>query len=86
MNTVQTALTFPIIPTLDSLAFSVIIFLAVRSCRMTAGLRIQTLLKTLAKGSTWYFIVIFTSHIAFEATLIFGRVSVIVLCSITDVP
>ena len=53
---------------------------------MTAGLRIQTLLKTLAKGSTWYFIVIFTSHIAFEATLIFGRVSVIVLCSITDVP
>ena len=82
----QTALTFPIISTLDFLVFSVIIFLAVRSCRMTAGLRIRTLLETLAKDSTWYFIVIFTSHIAFEATLIFGRVSAIVPYSVAVFP
>lgn len=53
---------------------------------MTAGLRIRTLLETLAKDSTWYFIAIFTSHIAFEATLIFGRVSAIVPYSVAMFP
>lgn len=63
---------------LDFLAFSVIMFLSARLSRITAGVRIQTIWRTLAEDATLYFIVIFTSHIVFEMTLIFGRVSVII--------
>ncbi|KAF9789853.1 hypothetical protein BJ322DRAFT_1208839 [Thelephora terrestris] len=57
----------------DSLAFSMIMFLAARSSRATAGLKIQTIWRLLAEDATLYFMVIFTSHFVFEMTLLFGR-------------
>ncbi|KAF9789863.1 hypothetical protein BJ322DRAFT_1044619 [Thelephora terrestris] len=62
----------------DSLAFSMIMFLAARSSQATAGLKIQTIWRLLAEDATLYFMVIFTSHFVFEMTLLFGRVSAII--------
>lgn len=60
----------------DFLAFSLIIFLAMRS--RIPGLRVPNILDIIAKDATRYFLVIFTSHLVFELTLSFGRVSAIV--------
>jgi len=57
----------------DFFAFSLIIFLAVKS--RVANLRGPTLLETIAEDATLYFLVIFGSHLALEFTLTLGRVS-----------
>ena len=72
----QTALTLPIddaCPS-DFFAFSLTIFLARRS-RAPAGLKVPTILGTIAEDATRYFLVIFTSHFVLEMFLIFARVS-----------
>jgi len=58
----------------DFLAFSLIIFLAARS--RGPGLMIPNILKIIAKDSTQYFLVIFTSHFVFELTLNLARESI----------
>ena len=58
----------------DFFAFSLTIFLAIRT--MEPGIKIPTILKTLVEGATLYFLVIFTSHLLLEMTLLFGRVNV----------
>lgn len=62
---------------LDTLAFSLIIFLAVVSEKRdhTRRLRFPTILGTIAEDATRYFLVIFTAHLAFELTLNLGPVS-----------
>ena len=60
----------------DFLAFSVIIFLAMTS--EARGLRIPSILRTIAEDGTRYFLVIFTLHLVLEMTLNFARVSGIV--------
>jgi len=60
----------------DFLAFSLIMFLAIQSSRRTAGLKIQTLLVTIAEDAMLYFLVIFTSHFVLEMTIILGRDSI----------
>lgn len=57
----------------DLLAFSLTIFLATRWT--TPGLKIPTILGTIAEDATRYFLVIFTSHLVLEMTLNLGRVS-----------
>lgn len=57
----------------DFLVFSLILFLA-RSSR-AVGFELPTLWGVIAKDATVYFLVIFTSHLVLEMTLIFGRVS-----------
>jgi len=57
----------------DSLAFSLIIYLAIRSKALSV--KIPTILGTMAEDATRYFLVIFTSHFVLEMTLILGRVS-----------
>jgi len=57
----------------DFFAFSLIIFLAAKS--RTADLRVPTVLGTIARDATWYFLVIFSSHLVLEMTLTLGRVS-----------
>lgn len=59
--------------TSDFLAFSLIIFLA-KNSRMS-GLGFPSLWEVIVKDATLYFLVIFTSHLVLEMTLIFGRVS-----------
>jgi len=61
------------VPLPDFLTFSLIIYLVRKS--KAAGLTIN-ILKTIAEDATWYFLVIFTSHLVLAITLIFGRVSV----------
>lgn len=63
----------------DFLAFSVIMFYATRSKRRSAGLKVQTLLGTVAEDATVYFLVIFTAHVVLQMTLIFGAVSLAIL-------
>ena len=49
------------------------------------GFRVTTILDTIAKDATWYFMVIFTSHFVLVMTLNLGRVSVAVsLCTATN--
>jgi hypothetical protein len=67
---------------LDFLAFSVTMFFTTRLSRKVRGLRAPTLLEIIAKDATWYFLVIFTAHFALEMTILFGRVSAIVLLSL----
>lgn len=57
----------------DSLAFSLIIYLAIRS--KASSVKIPTILGTMAEDATRYFLVIFTSHFVLEMTLILGRVN-----------
>ena len=59
----------------DFLAFSLVIFFAVRAHRETGGLKVPTILQTIAEDSTRYFLVIFTSHLVLIMTLLFARVS-----------
>lgn len=61
------------IPTLDLLAFSLVVFLAKRS--RAARVDIWTILDKIAEDSTWYFVVIFTSQLVLALTLGFARVS-----------
>lgn len=61
---------------LDFLAFSLIIFTAIKS--EVPGIKSPSILGTMAEDATWYFLVIFTAHIAFELTLNLGRVSMVV--------
>ena len=56
----------------DLLAFSFIIYLALKSGSYQSGL--PNLLKVMAEDATLYFLVIFTSHLLLELTLIFGSV------------
>lgn len=58
---------------IDSLAFVLVIVLAITS--KMAGRKIPSILGTIAEDSTWYFLVIFGSHLAVELTVILGRVS-----------
>ena len=58
---------------LDLLAFLFIIYLALKSGAYQSGL--PTLFEVLAEDATLYFLVIFTSHLILELTLIFGSVS-----------
>lgn len=55
----------------DFLMFSFIIFLAMRS--RTPGLKAPRILGVVADDATRYFLVIFTSHLVLEMTLIFGH-------------
>ena len=61
--------------TSDFLVFSLIILFARKS--RVPGLRFSSLLDTIAEDATWYFLVIFTSHLVFMITLSLGRVSLI---------
>ena len=56
----------------DLLAFLFIIYLALKSGSYQSGL--PNLLKIMAEDATLYFMVIFTSHLVLELTLIFGSV------------
>ena len=60
----------------DVLAFSLVVYWA-RKLRVP-GLRVSTLLDTIAKDATCYFMVIFTSHFVLVMTLNLGRVRVAV--------
>ena len=59
----------------DFLAFLLIILFARQS--RVPGLKFSSLLDTIAKDATWYFLVIFTSHLVLVITLSLGRVSLI---------
>lgn len=58
---------------LEFLTFSLMIFLAKSS--KARGLKVPTILGTIVQDATWYFLVMFTSHIALMVTLTLGRVS-----------
>jgi hypothetical protein len=60
----------------DFLAFLVIVFTAKRS--RTPGVGTPSLLSIIATDATWYFLVIFTSHVVFAITLDVARVSIVV--------
>ena len=62
--------TRPDLPT-DLTAFSFIVYLVFRSNRYQ---RRMPLLKTIAQDATFYFLIIFTSHLALELTLFAARV------------
>jgi len=57
----------------DFLAFSVIVYLVVRS--NVTKMPIPSLLKTIVRDATCYFLVIFTSHFVFVMFLFFASVS-----------
>ena len=57
----------------DLLAFSVIVYLVVRS--NVTKIPIPSLLKTIVRDATCYFLVIFTSHFVFVIFLFFASVS-----------
>ena len=56
----------------DSLAFGIIIYLALKAG--TYRSKLPSLLKVMAEDAVFYFMVIFTSHLLLEMTLIFGSV------------
>ena len=66
----------PYVCVTDVFAFLMVILCARRS--KARGLSVTTLLDTIAKDATWYFMVIFTSHLVLVMTLNLGRVSVFV--------
>jgi len=73
-------LAFPAISLLyDFLAFVVIIYVALQSNLWKFG--IPSLFRTLAQDATRYFLVIFTSHLVLELTLIFGTPSIQMLAA-----
>ena len=57
----------------DFLAFSVIVYLVVRS--NVTKIPIPSLLKTIVRDATCYFLVIFTSHFVYAMFLFFASVS-----------
>ena len=57
----------------DFLAFSVIVYLVVRSNVNKAP--IPSLFRTIVRDATYYFLFIFTSHLAIVLFLLFGSVS-----------
>lgn len=63
----------------DFLAFSLTIFFIMRSKK--AGLKLSTILRTIAEDATRYFLFIFTSHFVLEMALSVGRESVQFLSS-----
>ena len=73
VNSAGMVLTVQIMCTQDFLAFLSVIFFAKRT--KTAGLKIPTILGTIAEDATRYFLVIFTSHFVLVMTLNLGRVS-----------
>jgi len=58
----------------DLLAFAVIVYLALRS--NAYRLPMPSLLKTIAQDATYYFLMIFTSHLLLELTLLLGKVRI----------
>jgi len=58
----------------DSSVFLVIVVLAAKSG--IAGYKMPRGLRTIVQDATIYFLVIFTSHLVFEMTLVFARVSI----------
>ena len=58
----------------DLLAFLVIVYLVLRSHLYRVP--VPSLLRTIAQDSTHYFLIIFTSHLVFELTLLLGRVRI----------
>jgi len=63
---------FPAISLLyDLLAFLIVIYVMLHSS--IGQVKMPSLFKTIAQDATRYFLVIFTSHLALELTLIFGR-------------
>ena len=58
---------------IDLLAFSLIIYFALKSGSYRS--KRPSMLKIMAEDATLYFLVIFTSHLLLELTLIFGSVS-----------
>jgi hypothetical protein len=61
------------IHTLDLLAFTLFILLAKRS--KASGLKVRLVLDIIAEDATWYFLVIFSSHLVLVLTLNLARVS-----------
>ena len=59
---------------IDSLAFSVIVYLVVRS--NVDKVPIPRLLRTIARDATTYFLVIFTSHFVLVMFLVFANVRI----------
>lgn len=59
----------------DFLAFSTIVYLVVRP--NVYKFPIPSLLKIIARDATYYFLVIFSSHVVFVLTLLFAKVSVL---------
>ena len=57
----------------DLLAFSVIVYLVLQSS--VRGVPIPSILKTITRDATYYFLVIFTSHVVLVIFLIFASVS-----------
>ena len=73
----------------DSLAFSLILFLATRSSREMAGakMKVPSILKHIAEDAMRYFLVIFTSHFVLMMTLLLAPVSATVplpACSVAN--
>ena len=58
----------------DSLAFSVIVYLVVRS--NVNKVPILRLFKTIARDATYYFLVIFSTHLVFILFLLFANVRI----------
>ena len=58
----------------DLLAFSVIVYLVVRS--NVYKVPIPGLLRTIAQDATYYFLIIFTSHLVLEMFLVFASVRI----------
>ena len=58
----------------DLLAFSLVVYLALRSGAYKSQSQMPSLFRTMAQDATIYFLVIFTSHLVLELTEIFGRV------------
>ena len=61
------------VPPTDASVFVVIVVLAAKSG--IQGYKIPKVLRTILQDATLYFLVIFTSHFVFEASLLFARVS-----------
>ena len=59
----------------DFLAFTMVVFLVTRL--KARGIKIQSLMETIAADAVLYFMVIFTSHFVLAMTLYFARVSAI---------
>ena len=57
----------------DLLAFLVIVYLVVRSG--VRGVPIPSILKTITRDATYYFLIIFTSHVVLMVFLVFASVS-----------
>ena len=60
----------------DLLAFLIVVYLAIR-WNVYRGQMPGGLFRTIVRDATHYFLVIFTSHVALEMTLLFARVSIL---------